>query len=198
MSTTNDNLVVRNPSRHAVHFSSTTCEWATPLHVFERYDAVYRFNLDPCSTHENAKCKLHFTQADDGLAQSWADKRVWMNPPYGNPQTACKSGCKKQTCARRGHHVRDYVPGIIDWMRKALDESLRGALIVCLVPARTDTHWWHLYATKGEIEFLRGRLKFGGAKNSAPFPSAVVVFKPSNPLAEELATRGVEHGTHLR
>ena len=75
----------------------------------------------------------------------------WMNPPYGRT--------------------------IGNWMKKAYESSLEGATVVCLVPARTDTGWWHNYAMKGDIEFIKGRLKFGGSKNSAPFPSAVVVFK---------------------
>ena len=134
-----------------VHFSSATNEWATPQDFFDRCNAEWRFTLDPCSTHENAKCRQHFTPAEDGLAQSWAGERVWMNPPYGRE--------------------------IGKWMRKAHEESRRGALVVCLVPARTDTAWWHDYAAKGEIRFIRGRLKFGGVANSAPFPSALVIFR---------------------
>jgi phage N-6-adenine-methyltransferase len=102
-----------------------------------------------CATAENAKCSRYFTIEDDGLAQEWRG-RCWMNPPYGREIGA--------------------------WMAKAWSSAAAGALVVCLVPARTDTPWWHDYAIKGEVEFLRGRLKFGGHKNPAPFPSAVVVF----------------------
>ena len=133
-------------------YSSETPEWATPQDFFEKLDAEFCFTLDPCCTHENAKCMKHFTADDDGLAKAWAPERVYMNHPYGK--------------------------AIRDWMRKAYTESLRGALVVCLVPARTDTAWWHDYAMQGEIRFIRGRLKFGGGMNSAPFPSAVVVFRP--------------------
>ena len=114
------------------------------------------FTLDPCSTHANAKCPKHYTIAENGLAQSWQGERVFMNPPYGRV--------------------------IGDWMKKAYEESKGSALVVCLVPARTDTAWWHDYAAKGEIHFVRGRLKFGGQKNSAPFPSAVITFRPQNTI----------------
>lgn len=136
----------------SVHFSSRTDEWATPQWLFDALNQEFGFNLDPCSTHENAKCLNHFTRHEDGLRQNWDDKSVFMNPPYG------------RTIER--------------WMRKAHESSLCGATVVCLVPARTDTNWWHAFAMKGEIRLLRGRLKFGNSVNSAPFPSAVVVFRP--------------------
>lgn len=134
-----------------VMFSSATDEWATPPHVFATLDREFRFSLDVCATADNAKCPRFFTRADDGLAQPW-DGVCWMNPPYGDV--------------------------IGDWMRKAYESSLAGAVVVCLVPARTDTAWWHDFAMKGEIRFVRGRLKFGAAEYGAPFPSAVVVFRP--------------------
>jgi len=133
--------------------SSASNEWATPPDVFQILDKEFRFTLDPCATPQNAKCLRYFTAADNGLAQPWAPSRVFMNPPYGREIAA--------------------------WMKKALDESKRGALVVCLVPARTDTAWWHDYAANGTIRFLRGRLRFGDAKNLAPFPSAVVIFTPA-------------------
>lgn len=134
-----------------IHFSSKTDLWATPIDFYRHYEDKYNFNLDVCATDENAKCDNYFTIEDDGLTQDWSKfGNVWMNPPYGRE--------------------------IIKWMKKAYEESLKGVTIVCLVPSRTDTKWWHEYAMKGEIEFIRGRLKFGEAVNSAPFPSAVVVF----------------------
>ena len=135
-----------------VHFSSKTDLWSTPQAFFDRLNFIYQFTLDPCANKENAKCSNYFTTEDDGLSQSWGGHRVFMNPPYGRE--------------------------IKNWMKKAYEESLNGALVVCLVPSRTDTAWWHDYAMEGRIEFLRGRLKFGDAANSAPFPSAVVVFEP--------------------
>lgn len=131
---------------------AATVEWSTPQKLFDELDAEFGFTLDPCSTHENAKCAKHYTEAEDGLAQDWRGEVVFMNPPYG--------------------------PALRDWMQKAYTEALAGATVVCLVPARTDTRWWHDYAEKGERRFIKGRLKFGGATNSAPFPSAIVVFRP--------------------
>jgi len=136
-----------------VHFSSATPEWYTPQDFFDRLNEEFSFTLDPCSTDENAKCEKHFTELDDGLSQSWHGESVFMNPPYGKTISA--------------------------WMAKAYESCNRnGATVVCLVPARTDTRWWHEYAMKGEVRFIRGRLKFGGAETNAPFPSAVVIFRP--------------------
>ena len=133
-----------------VHFSSKTDLWYTPQDFFKKYDDVYKFETDVCATDANAKCAKYYTEEMDGLSQEWRGV-CWMNPPYGRT--------------------------IGNWMKKAYESSLEGATVVCLVPARTDTNWWHDYAMKGDIEFIKGRLKFGGSKNSAPFPSAVVVFK---------------------
>ena len=131
-------------------FSSKTDDWATPQDFFDAWNALYDFELDVCANHDNAKCQNYFTIEEDGLQQDWEAKRCWMNPPYGRE--------------------------IGKWMEKAYKESKKGATVVCLVPARTDTAWWHDYAMQGSITFIRGRLKFGDSKNSAPFPSAVVVF----------------------
>ncbi len=137
-----------------VHFSSETDLWSTPQDFYEVLNHEFGFTLDVCSTHENAKCVAHYTEQENGLSQVW-DGVCWMNPPYGRT--------------------------ISKWMRKAYESSLTGATVVCLVPARTDTAWWHDYCTKGEIRFIRGRLKFGNSENSAPFPNAVVVFRPRLP-----------------
>jgi phage N-6-adenine-methyltransferase len=133
-----------------VHFSSATEMWATPQEFFDKYNSIYNFQVDVCASPENAKCDQYFTEEDNGLEQEW-EGSCWMNPPYGRT--------------------------IKSWMKKAYESSLEGATVVCLVPSRTDTVWWHDYAVKGDIEFIKGRLKFGGHKNPAPFPSAVVVFK---------------------
>jgi phage N-6-adenine-methyltransferase len=133
----------------SVHFSSRTDMWATPQDFFDKYNAKYQFSLDVCAVKENAKCSLFFSPEQDGLSQNWSGV-CWMNPPYGR--------------------------AIKHWVKKAYEESLKGSTVVCLLPARTDTAWWHDYCMKGKIEFIRGRLKFGGSNNSAPFPSAVVVF----------------------
>src|SRR5688572_4824194 len=107
----------------AVHFSSASDEWATPLAFFNQCNVEFGpFDLDACATAENAKAPRYFTKADDGLAQEWRG-RVWMNPPYGRTIGA--------------------------WMRKAYESARAGAVVVCLVPARTDTAWWHDYAANG-------------------------------------------------
>ena len=149
----------------SVHFSSASDNWATPQDFFDKCSAEFGpFDLDACASEENHKAPHYFTVADNGLAQDWAG-RVWMNPPYGRT--------------------------IKDWMSKAYSSALSGGaqIVVCLVPARTDTAWWHDFAAKGEVRFIRGRLKFGGHKNSAPFPSALVIFKtPSAPAVPPLST----------
>lgn len=134
------------------HCSSKSVEWSTPQKFFDKYDAKYGFTLDVCANSENAKCLIYFGIKVNGLNQKWGKNICWMNPPYGLT--------------------------IIQWMRKAYVSSLQGAIVVCLVPARTDTKWWHCYAMKGQIEFIRGRLKFGNHSSPALFPSAVVVFSP--------------------
>ena len=132
-------------------FSSQKDAWETPQDFFDRYDERFHFNLDAASTDDNAKCKNHFTVSDDGLSQNCGGCRVWLNPPYGRE--------------------------IGRWVQKAWEESQKPeTLVVCLLPARTDTAWFHDYCTKGKITFVRGRLKFGDSKNSAPFPSMVVEF----------------------
>lgn len=137
----------------AIHFSSKSDEWSTPQAFF---DAVSRldgpFDLDVCASAENAKCSRYFDRACDGLTQPWTGT-CWMNPPYGRE--------------------------IGRWMQKAVRSAQDGAKVVCLVPARTDTAWWHENVINSpaavSIRFIRGRLKFGNAKHSAPFPSAVVI-----------------------
>jgi site-specific DNA-methyltransferase (adenine-specific) len=136
-----------------VHFSSKTDKWSTPIDFFNTLDEEFNFTLDPCCLPSSAKCDNYYTEEDDGLIQPWHG-RVFMNPPYGRV--------------------------IKHWIKKARDEVACGnaELVVCLVPSRTDTRWFHDYIyNKAEIRFIKGRLKFGGAKNSAPFPSMVVIFK---------------------
>ena len=136
-----------------VHYSSKTNEWSTPQDFFDELDKEFNFTLDPCSTSENAKCAKYFTVEDDGLKQDWSNDVVFMNPPYGRE--------------------------IKHWIKKAYEESLNGATVVCLIPSRTDTTYWHdyIFGKAYDIRFVRGRLKFGGSKNSAPFPSAVIIYK---------------------
>ena len=130
--------------------SSATPEWSTPRDLFDELDAEFHFDLDVASTDENALCEKHYTKDDDGLSNEWTGS-VWCNPPYGRE--------------------------IGKWMRKAA-ESNWGGVTVCLVPARTDTAWWHewIVGHATEVRFIRGRLKFGGSDSGAPFPSAIVVY----------------------
>lgn len=154
------------PSNLKVHFSSKTDQWSTPQWLFDELNAEYGpFDLDVCADAFNHKVDTWIDVEGNGLTASWRindefwgrpierPAACWMNPPYGRE--------------------------IGKWVKKAYEESLRGCLVVCLLPARTDTKWFHEYCTKGKIEFLKGRLKFGDAKNSAPFPSMVVVFSPA-------------------
>lgn len=134
--------------------SSNTPEWATPQSFFDELNQEFHFTLDPCSTHENAKCEKHYTKEDDGLSKNWGGESVFCNPPYG----------------RELHK----------WVRKCYEESQKGALVVMLIPARTDTRWFHDYIYgKAEIRFIRGRLKFNDGKQGAPFPSMVVIYRAS-------------------
>ena len=146
-------------SEQSVHFMSLTCEWGTPQGLFDQLDAEFHFTLDVCADAGNTKCVRYFANPEnkvldptaDGLAQSWAGEVCWMNPPYG-------------LALRR-------------WISKASAEAAMGAVVVALVPSRTDTAWWHNHCMKHEIRFIRRRLKFGGATGYAPFPSAIVVFR---------------------
>lgn len=136
-----------------VHFSSKTNEWATPQDFFDKLNQEFGFTLDVAATDENTKVLgRYFTEKDDGLNQSWDNELVWCNPPYGRT--------------------------LKNWVKKASEAT--GGVVVMLIPARTDTSYFHDYIYKKpnvEIRFIRGRLKFGGSKNSAPFPSMIVVFK---------------------
>lgn len=134
-----------------VYFSSKSDLWSTPQKFFDNLNEEFLFGTDVCATSENAKCARFFTTQHDGLSQPW-EGTCWMNPPYG------------RTIGR--------------WVQKAFCSAQEGATVVCLLPARTDTAWWHDYVMRGEIRFLRGRLKFGGQASNAPFPSAVVIFRP--------------------
>lgn len=130
-------------------FSSNRMDWETPADLFAELDNEFHFDLDPCATPQTAKCTDFYTKEDDGLTKSWKGRRVFCNPPYGRE--------------------------IGKWVRKCSED---GAICVMLIPARTDTAWFHDYIyDKAEIRFIRGRLKFSNAENAAPFPSMVVIFK---------------------
>lgn len=133
-------------------FTSKTDLWSTPQDFFDKLNQEFNFTLDPCANKENAKCSKFFTQEEDGLTKSWDNEIVFCNPPYG---TVLK-----------------------DWVKKA--SNAQGGVVVMLIPSRTDTRYFHDYIYQKEnveIRFLKGRLKFGDIKNSAPFPSMVVIFR---------------------
>lgn len=128
-------------------------DWATPQSVFNKLNYEFGFTLDACASIENAKCARFFTKKEDGLSKDWGKERVFLNPPYGKNM------------------------GL--WMQKAREAARTGALVVCLVHARTDTRWWHDNVEGvAEVRFIKGRITFVGAKHNAPFPSAIVIFKP--------------------
>lgn len=136
-----------------VLFSSKSNDWATPQDLFDKLNDEFNFTLDVCAIPENAKCEHYYSPEQNGLLQHW-DGTVWCNPPYGR-----KIGL---------------------WVKKAYESVIRddGTTVVMLLPARTDTKWFHEYILPyGQIRFIRGRIKFGDSKNSAPFPSMIVVFE---------------------
>lgn len=133
-----------------VHFMSKTVIWETPQKVFDDLNKEFGLEIDVCALPENAKLPNYFSPEMDGLTQDWRDKKCWMNPPYGRE--------------------------IGNWISKAATGGAE--VVVSLLPARTDTKWFHEYIYgKAEIRFIKGRLKFGDSKNSAPFPSMIVIFK---------------------
>lgn len=138
-----------------VMFSSKDMTWETPIELFNELNDEFNFTLDPCCVSETAKCQRYFTPETDGLSQDWSKDVVYVNPPYGRE--------------------------IAKWVKKSHDESKKGATVVMLIPARTDTRWFHDYIyQKAEIRFMKGRVKFlqqGVKKDSAPFPTMIVIFK---------------------
>ena len=135
-----------------VLFSSKNEIWETPQAFFSELNAEFGFTLDACALPVNAKCRLFFTPQENGLIKDWSGHTVFCNPPYGRKIAA--------------------------WVEKCYLESRKAnTKVVMLLPARTDTVYFHTYIyKKAEIRFVKGRLKFGNALNSAPFPSMVVIF----------------------
>ena len=126
-------------------------EWSTPRWLFEEWNKKYKFTIDVCASIKNRKCDRYIDKKTDALFQKWIGT-IWMNPPYG----------------------RD----VIKWVRKAYRTFESGHTVVCLLPASTDTKWFHEFCLRGNVTFLRGRVKFGGSKRTAPFPSMIVEFVP--------------------
>ena len=134
-------------------FTSKTDEWATPSEIYRELHAEFHFNLDPCASETNHKCPDYFTNDQNGLLQDWGGRRVFCNPPYGR--------------------------AIAAWVKKCSEEAKKAdTLVVMLIPARTDTAYFHdyIYKKAKEVRFIRGRLHFNESKNAAPFPSMIVIF----------------------
>jgi site-specific DNA-methyltransferase (adenine-specific) len=132
-------------------FSSASDNWSTPQDFYDLLNREFNFTLDPCASDDNHKTERYLTEKDDGLKQEWHGS-VYCNPPYSQ---------------------------IKEWVKKAYEESKKDYCdrVVLLVPARPDTRYWYNYVSQAyEVRFLKGRLKFGNSVNSAPFPSAVIVF----------------------
>ena len=138
-----------------VMFSSKTDQWATPNDFFDKLNDEFHFTLDPCADEFNHKCEKYYTKEIDGLSKIWFYETVFCNPPYGKE--------------------------IGEWVKKCYwSAKMDHSTCVMLIPARTDTKWFHDYIYNKpnvEIRFIKGRLKFGDSKNSAPFPSMVVIFR---------------------
>lgn len=133
-------------------FSSNSVEWETPQDFYNNLNQEFNFTLDPCATKENAKCSKYYTKEQNGLLQDWTGETVFCNPPYGR--------------------------GIENWVKKCYEHWKSGGVAVMLIFSRTDTKYFHEYIyNKADIRFIKGRLKFGGCKNSAPFPSMLVIYK---------------------
>lgn len=151
-----------------VHFSSLTGEWSTPRSLFDQLDTEFHFTLDVCANSDNAKCEKFFSPEDNALFQKWRGV-CWLNPPYGRE--------------------------VGRWLGKAVDAARNGATVVCLLPARTDTKWFHEYCTlSNDIRFIRGRLYFTNRSKAgpAPFPSMIVVFRgPAGVIAKERLSQEV-------
>lgn len=192
-------------------FASGNDTTGTPWPFFNDLNRVFNFTCDMAATLDNAKVTPYFgpdhidPTRRDCLTVDWpTDGFNWLNPPYSDPEFACKTVCKKKLCMphavdclptcnkHRGHHVYEYRPGCIDFVRKAAEQRLLGVSTVLLLASRTDTAWWHehIWTTEDrigakahgprqgvEIRHIRGRLKFEGHTQSAPFPSVLVIFK---------------------
>lgn len=148
----NSQMRMRNSKLTAGIFSMTDDNWETPQYLFDELNSEFKFTLDPCCTAENAKCSLFFTKEKDGLAQNWQGHTVFCNPPYGRAISA--------------------------WVEKCYLESRKpNTKVVMLIPARTDTSYFHDFIYhNAELRFIRGRLRFVGARHGAPFPSMIVIF----------------------
>ena len=127
--------------------TSSKQDWETPQELFDELNKEFGFTVDVCANDKNHKCKKYYTELSDGLWYSWENEVVWCNPPYNNAT---------------------------EWIKKAVNTY--HCLTIMLIPARTDTRWFHEYIyNKYEIRFIKGRLKFGNSLNNAPLPSMIII-----------------------
>lgn len=133
--------------------TAKTVEWETPIYLFNKLNDEFHFELDAAATPENAKCAKFFTEKENALIQDWTPyKSIFCNPPYGKP--------------------------VYDFIKKSWQASRKGSTVVLLVPSRTDVKWFHEFVIPyAETRFIKGRLKFGGCKDPAPFPSVIIIFR---------------------
>lgn len=162
--------IVNKASNMDVHFSSKNMEWETPLWLYNKLNDEFGFIIDAACNNKNCRAEYGFVKDrnNDSLKKDWyasmqdilsattrkTQGAIFLNPPYGR--------------------------GIGKWVQKAFEEAQKGCTVVCLLPARTDTTWFHDYCANGEVRFIKNRLRFGGSdiKGPAPFPSCVVIFEP--------------------
>lgn len=138
-------------------FKAKSQEYETSDNIFVPLNNEFQFTLDVAASKRNAKCIQYYTENDNGLIQNWGQNICWMNPPFGRQMKL--------------------------WVEKAYRASLNGATVVCLLPVRSNTNWWHDYCMKGEIRFIRGEVKFKGQKNGLWLPLAIVIFKRKSAIS---------------
>ena len=144
--------VVRDSHHRIGHLGPSRQDWRTPSHLFADLNREFGFDIDLAASPDNALCRRYYTEADDALRQPWAPWACYLNPPYAR---------------------------LYPWVQKAYDESRKGATVVMLLPASTDTRWYHdIIQPHAEVRFLRGRLKFEGAQHPATFASMLAIFRP--------------------
>ena len=160
-----------------------TRKYGTPKPFFDRLNAVFGpFTLDPCAEPSTAKCEKFFTEEDDGLAQDWSGHTVFMNPPVGRHEKACKKTCKKKRCVERGHHIDKDIAGTDDWVSKAWTESLKGATVVGIIPSSMGTKWFHDYVMQATtLIIVEGRVSYmyeGESTGHPDFDTIVAIWTP--------------------
>lgn len=145
------------------HKTSGKTDWETPQYFFDQINNLFGpFDIDVCASKDNAKCPIYFSIDDDALTIPWQGNRCFCNPPYGSQ--------------------------LSKWVRKAYAESLSGACVVMVLPARTDTSWFHRYCSKSQCFFIKGRLSFSNSSGRSPFPTMVCVFGTFNRFGNRLAS----------